>query len=220
MHLSNTEENYLKAIYKIAERKNKSASTNTIAMYMGTAPASVTDMLKRLAGKQMINYERYKGVTLTTIGGREATQLIRRHRLWEVFLASRLRFSWEAVHDIAEELEHIKSEELVNRLDAYLDYPKFDPHGDPIPNAQGKFTLRNQMSLSATLPGNKVVLLGVREHETSFLEYLNELNIGLGTEFTIKAFNNFDKSMNILKDHIKETLLSEKVCQILLVKKI
>jgi DtxR family Mn-dependent transcriptional regulator len=124
------------------------------------------------------------------------------------------------VHDIAEELEHIKSEELVNRLDAYLDYPKFDPHGDPIPNAQGKFTLRNQMSLSAALPGNKVVLLGVREHETSFLEYLNELNIGLGTEFTIKAFNNFDKSMNILVDHIKETLLSEKVCQILLVKKI
>ena len=220
MHLSNTEENYLKAIYKIAERKNKSASTNTIAKYIGTAPASVTDMLKRLAGKQMINYERYKGVTLTTIGGREATQLIRRHRLWEVFLASRLRFSWEAVHDIAEELEHIKSEELVNRLDAYLDYPKFDPHGDPIPNAQGKFTLRNQMSLLAALPGNKVVLLGVREHETSFLEYLNELNISLGTEFTIKAFNHFDKSMNILVDHIKETLLSEKVCQILLVKKI
>ena len=212
MHLSNTEENYLKAIYKIAERKNKSASTNTIAKYLGTAPASVTDMLKRLAGKQMINYERYKGVTLTTIGGREATQLIRRHRLWEVFLASRLRFSWEAVHDIAEE--------LVNRLDAYLDYPKFDPHGDPIPNAQGKFTLRNQMSLLAALPGNKVVLLGVREHETSFLEYLNELNIGLGTEFTIKPFNNFDKSMNILVDHNKETLLSEKVCQILLVKKI
>ena len=139
MHLSKTEENYLKAIYKIAERKNKSASTNTIAMYMGTAPASVTDMLKRLAGKQMINYERYKGVTLTTIGGREATQLIRRHRLWEVFLASRLRFSWEAVHDIAEELEHIKSEELVNRLDAYLDYPKFDPHGDPIPNRASEF---------------------------------------------------------------------------------
>jgi len=112
MQLSNTEENYLKAIYKIAEREKKSASTNTIAKYIGTAPASVTDMLKRLAGKQLINYEKYRGVTLTTHGGREATQLIRRHRLWEVFLVSKLRFSWEAVHDIAEELEHIKSEEL------------------------------------------------------------------------------------------------------------
>lgn len=220
MHLSATEENYLKTIYKIAEREKKSASTNTIAKYIGTAPASVTDMLKRLAGKQLINYQRYKGVTLTTTGGREATQLIRRHRLWEAFLVNKLRFSWESVHDIAEELEHVKSEELVNRLDAFLDYPKFDPHGDPIPNAQGKFTLRNQMSLIDALPGNKVLLLGVREHETSFLEYLNGLNIGLGTEFTIKAFNHFDKSMNILIDHTRETLLSDKVCQILLVKKI
>lgn len=220
MQLSVTEENYLKVIYKIAEREKKSASTNTIAKYIGTAPASVTDMLKRLASKQLINYQKYKGVTLTTTGGKEATQLIRRHRLWEVFLATKLRFSWEAVHDIAEELEHIKSDELVNRLDAFLDYPKFDPHGDPIPNAQGKFTLRNQIALIDTLPGNKVVLLGVREHETSFLEYLNSLNISLGTEFTIKAFNHFDKSMNILIDHSRETLLSEKVCQILLVKKI
>ena len=220
MHLSATEENYLKVIYKIAEREKKSASTNTIAKFIGTAPASVTDMLKRLAGKQLINYERYKGVTLTAAGGKVATQLIRRHRLWEVFLAVKLRFSWEAVHDIAEELEHIKSEELVNRLDAFLDYPKFDPHGDPIPNAQGRFTLRNQIALMDALPGNKVVLLGVREHETSFLEYLNGLNISLGTEFTIKALNHFDKSMNILIDHTRETLLSEKVCQILLVKKI
>jgi len=177
-------------------------------------------MLKRLASKQLINYVRYKGVTLTADGGRIATQLIRRHRLWEVFLATKLRFSWESIHDISEELEHIKSEELVSRLDAFLDYPKFDPHGDPIPNAQGKFTLRNQMPILDALPGNKVVLLGVREHETTFLEYLNGLNIRLGTEFTIKAFNHFDKSMNVLIDHTRETLLSEKVCQILLVKKI
>lgn len=220
MQLSATEENYLKVIYKIAQREKKSASTNTIAKYIGTAPASVTDMLKRLASKHLINYERYKGVTLTNTGSKEATQLIRRHRLWEVFLATKLRFSWESVHDIAEELEHIKSDELVSRLDAFLDYPKFDPHGDPIPNAQGKFTLRNQMPLIDVLPGNKVILLGVREHETSFLQYLNSLNIGLGTEFTIKALNHFDKSMNILINHTRETLLSEKVCQILLVKKI
>jgi len=220
MQLSNTEENYLKAIYKIAERENKAASTNTIAKYIGTAPASVTDMLKRLASKQLINYERYRGVTLTISGGREATQLIRRHRLWEVFLASKLRFSWESVHDIAEELEHIKSDELVNRLDGFLDYPKFDPHGDPIPNAQGKFTIRNQLPLIDLLPGNKAMLLGVREHETSFLKYLNELNIRLGTEFTIKSLNHFDRSMNVLIDHTRETLLSEKVSQILLVKKI
>lgn len=219
MKLSPTEENYLKAIFKIAEREKKSASTNTISKYIGTAPATVTDMLKRLSDKQLIHYKKYKGVTLTTEGNKHATQLIRRHRLWEVFLASKLRFSWEAVHDIAEELEHINYPELVNRLDAFLDYPKFDPHGDPIPNADGKFTLRNQMQMSDLLPGNKAVLLGVKDHETSFLQYLNGLKIKLGTEFTIVDINHYDQSMQINIDHKRPIQFSNKICQNLLVRK-
>lgn len=220
MYLSSTEENYLKVIFKIAEKENKSASTSTISKYIGTSPASVTDMLKRLSEKEMINYKKYKGVTLTNIGNKLATQLIRRHRLWEVFLVSKLRFSWESVHDIAEEMEHIKSDELVNRLDAFLDYPKFDPHGDPIPNADGKFTIRNQSQLSELVPGNKALLLGVRDHETTFLKYLNSLGIKLGTEFTIKAINMYDQSMVVLVNHKVETLFSQKVSQNLLIKKI
>ena len=220
MDLSSTEENYLKAIFKIAEKEHKSASTNTISKYMGTTPASVTDMLKRLAEKALINYQKYKGVTLTVSGNKIATQLIRRHRLWEVFLVSKLRFSWEAVHDLAEELEHIYSEELVNRLDAFLDYPKFDPHGDPIPNAEGRFTLRNQVQLSDLLPGNKAMLLGVKEHDTSFLLYLNSLHIKLGTEFTVTDIKHYDQSITVLIDHQRETQFSIKVSQNLLVKKI
>lgn len=216
--LSATEENYLKSIFKIAEREKKSASTNTISKYMGTTPASVTDMLKRLAEKQLIHYEKYKGVILTNSGNRVATQLIRRHRLWEVFLVSKLRFSWESVHDIAEELEHVNYPELVDRLDAFLDYPKFDPHGDPIPNAEGKFTIRNQMQMCDLLPGHRALLLGVREHETTFLQYLNSLQIKLGTEFTIKSVQHYDKSVDVLIDHEREAHFSEKVSQNLLVK--
>lgn len=219
MKLSATEENYLKAIFKIAEREKKSASTNTISKYMGTTPASVTDMLKRLSDKGLINYKKYKGVTLTTSGNGIATQLIRRHRLWEVFLVSKLRFSWEVVHDIAEELEHIEFPELVNRLDAFLDYPKFDPHGDPIPNADGKFTIRNQSQLSDLPVGSKSVLLGVKDHATSFLQYLNGHNIKLGSEFTIASVNEYDQSMNVMVDHKSPVQFSHKVCQNLLVKK-
>ena len=146
--ISHTEENYLKAIFKIAERENKTASTNSIAAILNTSAASVSDMLKRLSDKKLINYKKYKGVTLTTEGNIVATHLVRKHRLWEVFLVNKLKFSWEQVHDIAEQLEHIQSLELINRLDNFLNNPKFDPHGDPIPNAEGKFTLRNQHPLN------------------------------------------------------------------------
>ena len=220
MPLSPAEENYLKAIFKISERSQKSASTNAIAHHLNTSAASVTDMLKRLAEKMYINYERYKGVTLTSEGSKLATQLIRKHRLWEVFLVKKLRFTWDQVHDIAEQLEHIQSEELIMRLDAYLDYPKFDPHGDPIPNADGKFTIRSQTPLSEMHSGQEGSLVGVKEHQSDFLQYLNSQHVKLGTIIKVLETIPFDSSMRIVIDHKKEITVTSKVAQNLLIKKI
>jgi len=220
MSLSSVEENYLKAIFKISERAQKSASTNAIAKHLDTSAASVTDMLKRLSEKKFINYERYKGVTLTAEGSKLATQLIRKHRLWEVFLVKKLRFTWDQVHDIAEQLEHIQSNELIMRLDAYLDYPKFDPHGDPIPNADGKFTIRNQTPLSDMHKGQVGSLVGVREHQSDFLRYLNSQNIKLGTTISILETMPFDKSMRVELDNKREILITNMVAQNLLIKKL
>ncbi len=220
LHTSFTEENYLKAIFKINERTNKAASTNAIAYQISTSAASVTDMLKRLSEKGLINYEKYKGVTLTPGGNRIATNLIRKHRLWEVFLVTKLNFSWEQVHEIAEELEHIKSDSLINRLDNFLGNPRFDPHGDPIPNAEGKFMIRNQTSMDQMLPGTSGVLVGVREHDVPFLEYLNDIKVNIGTEFTILDKIAFDESLKVVIDKEREMQLSREVSRNLLIKRI
>lgn len=213
-----TEENYLKAIFKLAERENKAASTNALANHLSTSSASATDMMQKLADKKLVNYKKYNGVTLTQAGLKVATSLIRKHRLWEVFLVNKLRFAWHQVHEIAEELEHIKSSELVSRLDAFLDYPKFDPHGDPIPNADGKFTIRNQKPLSDAFINDQCIVVGVKENDTSFLEYLNSIKVGLGTTIHIRDQVNFDRSMMITIDGKVQMTISEKVAQNILVK--
>ncbi len=217
--ITKTEENYLKAIFKISEKAQKSASTNAIAKQLGTSAASVTDMVKKLFDKGYIHYESYKGVTLKSTGRKVATDLIRRHRLWEVFLVKKLRFSWDQVHDIAEELEHVPSSELIMRLDAYLDYPKFDPHGDPIPNADGKFTIRNQTILSDMHKGQQGVLVGVKDHSKEFLKFLSKLNIKLGTHIAVIGQEIFDKSQQVIINKKDTATLSEMVTQNLLVKK-
>src|SRR5580693_6558937 len=132
-----TEENYLKAIYHLS-LQSESVSTNQIAASLNTKAASVTDMLKKLADKELINYTKYQGVTLTPQGEKIAVSIIRKHRLWEYFLVEKLNFKWDEVHDVAEELEHISSKELADRLDQFMGYPKYDPHGDPIPDSNGK----------------------------------------------------------------------------------
>lgn len=212
------EENYLKAIFKIAEKEKKSVSTNAIAKQMNTSAASVSDMLKKLADKELVHYAKYKGVSLTTKGNFSATQLIRKHRLWEFFLVDKLRFRWDQVHDIAEELEHINSDELIRRLDIYLGKPKFDPHGDPIPNAEGKFTLRNQIGLYALKEGQSGVLVGVKEHSTPFLEYLNSININLGTELKVDKKIPYDESLKIITNKTESHTITHTVAQNLLVK--
>ncbi len=216
--LTHTEENYLKAIYKANERTKKAVNTNTIASYMNTSAASVTDMMKKLAQKDLIIYEKYKGAKLSPEGSKTATSVIRKHRLWETFLVQKLGFSWEEVHEIAEELEHIKSDELIARLDKFLGYPKYDPHGDPIPNAEGKFTLREQILVAQLKKGAKGILVGVQNHETSFLAHLNHCNISLGSLIFIKDRSKFDRSVHVIVDDHEETLLTEMVSKNLLVR--
>ncbi len=219
MRLSITEENYLKAIYKLAEKDASPVSTNAISREIQTSAASVTDMIKRLSEKKLISYEKYRGVGLTSTGRDLATSLIRKHRLWEVFLVDKLNFSWEEVHDIAEELEHITSAELIIRLESYLGYPKFDPHGDPIPNAEGKFTLRVQEILTDVgfrIPSRVV---GVKEHSASFLKHLNDLNIELGQKVTLLEKYAYDDSYRIEVNGSIKTI-SAKVAQNILVKPI
>ena len=209
--ISYTEENYLKAIYKILEKGNGSASTNAISKEMKTSAASVTDMLKRLAEKDCIVYKKYKGVTLTSKGEKIATTLIRKHRLWEVFLVEKLNFSWDEIHEIAEEMEHIQSEELVNRLDAFLDHPRFDPHGDPIPDADGHFTFRQQRALTELPVDKPAVIVGVKESSSPFLQFLTQKGLSLGTEIKIIERFDYDGSVRVLLNQQKEMVLSQKV---------
>ncbi len=209
--LSFTEENYLKAIYKVSERAENNVSTNAISKEMQTSAASVTDMLKRLSEKKLIHYERYKGVSMTQEGQRIAKYLIRKHRLWEVFLVEKLEFTWDEVHDIAEQLEHIKSDSLIERLDQFLGRPKFDPHGDPIPDADGNIAFRKQLPLSELAINQIGVIVGVQEHTTPFLQYLDKLSLTLGTEVEIIEKFEFDDSIKLIVNHTHELILSGKV---------
>ncbi len=211
--ISQTEENYLKAIYKITEREGKSASTNAVATAMNTAAASVTDMIKRLASKNLVHYEKSKGVTLTTEGAHSAKQLIRKHRIWEVFLCEKLGYTWDECHALAEELEHIQDDELINRLDKFLGNPKFDPHGDPIPDSEGNFMERPQVLLSALSVGEKGVVVGVQEHSSSFLKFLDSQKLNLGAKIEVLEVFEFDDSVKIRLNESQELTVSNRVSQ-------
>lgn len=216
--ISHAEENYLKAIFKISEKEAKAASTNAIAAELQTTAASVTDMLKRLAEKNLIAYEKYRGVELSVEGNRLATALIRKHRLWEVFLVEKLGFAWDEVHDLAEQLEHVQGDDLVDRLDNFLGHPKFDPHGDPIPDAQGRWAFRPQSLLSTLKPGDRGVVTGVDDHSPAFLQYLDQLGLTLGAQLELIERVPYDQSLRIRTGDGREITLSEKVGQNLYVK--
>jgi DtxR family Mn-dependent transcriptional regulator len=218
VNITSTEEDYLKAIFKIAEKENKAAATNKLAESLGTSPASITDMIKKLSEKNLVTYRKYYGVTLTQEGSRVATALIRRHRLWEYFLVEKLRFPWHEVHNIAEQLEHIKSDDLLSRLDAFLNYPKFDPHGDPIPNANGKFTIKTQFPLSEGKPSGNYVLTGLKESTDHFLKHLYDLGIKLGSKINVIELSEFDKSAKITLDNRVELIIGGQVTNNLMVR--
>lgn len=214
-----TEENYLKAIYKLTEHIVGNVTTNAIAEVMNTKAASVTDMLKKLAEKKLINYERYQGVSLTKKGEEIAVQIIRKHRLWECFLVNKLNFKWDEVHDIAEELEHINSDKLINRLDEYLGFPKYDPHGDPIPSKNGVFSVSNFYKLLKLDEGDSGKIAGVADHTNTFLQYLEKQQLGLGASITIKEKNEYDQSVIIATADGRTLFLSKEVANNILVAK-
>ena len=216
---SQAEENYLKAIYSLSSDIQKDISTNMIAEKIQTKASSVTDMMKKLAEKGLVVYEKYKGVQLSDEGKEIATSIVRKHRLWECFLVDKLHFSWDEVHDIAEQLEHIKSEALINSLDAFLEFPSYDPHGDPIPDKDGFIYKRKKVALSSLSPLEETVLLGVKDSSDTFLKYLNKKNIAIGNIIKVQSIELFDKSMEI-KINNNQILITEEVAKNLLVKEV
>ena len=191
------EENYLKAIYHLEQENKSGVSTNAIAEVMETKPSSVTDMIQRLADKELLDYIRYKGVLLTNHGKKVAANVIRRHRLWEVFLVDKLDFHWDQVHEIAEQLEHVQSEELITKLDAFLGHPDFDPHGDPIPDKHGNVKKTEKKLLSELDKNGKGVCVGVKQSSSEFLQYLDKKKITIGTKIKVLGKEFFDGSMMV-----------------------
>lgn len=220
MLLSESEENYLKAIFSLSyPLGGGSVSTNAIAKKMNTAAASVTDMIKKLSDKQLVDYEKYRGVTLSKEGEVVARRLVRKHRIWEVFLVDKLGFSWDSVHDVAEQLEHINSPELVKALDKFLGYPKTDPHGDPIPDEDGHIHEIQSIKLTELVKGDKALVVGVDDTSSNFLQYLNQLEIELGTKIEVVQRIEFDSSYMLLINNSR-LAVSKQVAENIMVKKI
>lgn len=217
MKFSASKENHLKAIFHL-QHEQGIVTTNALAGALQTRPASVTDMLKKLKEQKLLIYERYKGFRLNNEGKKAAIQVIRKHRLWEYFLVKKLQFGWDEVHEIAEELEHISSKKLVDRLDAFLGFPDTDPHGDPIPDSQGRFLQRRQISLSE-LPLNKVVQVSaIASQTTEMLELLQHKNIRLGTRLEVRKKFPFDNSLEVKIRNRPPVTLSAQVAKNVLVK--
>lgn len=216
---SKTEEDYLKAIYKLSKVQPKGVATKSIGDLLNLKPPTVSDMLRKLGDKKFIKYAKYKGVTLTNEGERIALKIIRKHRLWETFLVDHFKFKWDEVHDIAEQLEHIDSARLVERLDEFLGFPKFDPHGDPIPDKDGVIVLRHDITLDQIEKGQKAVLVGVKDHSTEFLKYLESISLTLDTEVKVINVINYDKSIVVKAGNHSERNLSFQVSKNIVVQR-
>lgn len=217
MDITYTEENYLKAIWSLSSDSRKGVSTNKLAERLETKASSVTDMIRRLSEKGLVDYIKYQGVKLSAEGRDVAVRVIRKHRLWESFLVDKLGFNWDEVHELAEQLEHIRSQELTDRLDAFLGHPACDPHGDPIPKRDGTFPELERKAISSYAPGETVILTGVTDSSANFLQFLNRLKLELGTELEIVEQFDFDHSMLVKRSGGDEQLLPAGVVSQLLV---
>lgn len=200
MVLSFTEENYLKSLLHLTVLTSLKAEvgTNELATHLNLKPATVNDMLKKLKDKNLINYQRYGKISLTEAGRILAMEVIRKHRLWETFLFEKLSFSWDEVHEVAEQLEHIQSTKLVDSLDSFLNYPKFDPHGDPIPNAKGEIEIPERKTLSEIEIGQTCLLVAVKENSSEFLQYVNKLGLTIGSKIFVLSKEKYDDSLQII----------------------
>lgn len=208
--MTTSEENYLKVIYHLSQVSPKGVNTNAIAGMLETKASSVTDMLKKLSDKDLVSYQKYQGVTLTEKGFLSAKMIVRKHRLWEVFLVDKLQFSWDEVHEIAEELEHIQSMALIDKLDAFLGYPDFDPHGDPIPNRQGEIKKTVKLLLSEAELQREYHCVGVKDSSSEFLKYLDKQKIALGSVFKVIEKETFDDTLTV-EINAQEKIISNKI---------
>ena len=218
MAMSFTEENYLKVIHRLSEATSEDFSTNAVAELMQTKAASVTDMLRKLAEKGWVNYQKYQGVRLSAEGEKIALSIVRKHRLWEVFLVDKMGFNWDEVHEIAEQLEHIESDQLINKLDEYLGFPKTDPHGDPIPNKEGILPELAYSHLSDIKATKTCKLMGVAQDSAVFLQLLTKLNLSLGAKLDIQEINEFDRSIFVSINDASPIFISHEVAKNILVK--
>lgn len=214
-----SEENYLKAIFHLERKYQEGVSTNALAEEMETKASSVTDMIKKLSDKNLVIYKKYQGVKLSQNGRATAVEVIRKHRLWEYFLVEKLHFNWDEVHDVAEQLEHIKSEKLIAELDKFLGFPKRDPHGDPIPDAEGNFAVSNKMLLAELDMGEQGICVGVKDSSAEFLQYLDKNKISLGKEIKVLEKEAFDGSM-LIKIEKEELGISQLISTNLYIKRI
>ena len=216
LNYSTSEENYIKAIFHL-QGDDVTVTTNELAHELNSKPASITDMMKKLKAKKLLHYQPYRGFRLSNDGKKVALGIIRRHRLWEYFLAEKLKFNWDEVHAVAEEMEHVSSKKLIDKLDEFLDFPRVDPHGDPIPDSNGKIETSKQVCITG-LPFNKTaVVCHVSDQSTEILELLKHKNIGLGTKLEVKKKFDFDNSMEIkIKQHF--LTISEQLSQNIFVK--
>ena len=217
--LTTSEENYLKTIYNLSESGKNQVSTNSVSKFLKTKPSSVTDMIKKLSAKKLLYHKKYKGTNISSNGKKLAIQIIRKHRLWEVFLFEKLNFKWDEVHKIAEELEHITNEKLIERLDKYLKYPKIDPHGDPIPNKNGEINIKPKIKLSNLLINNNCIVSNVNDDDGNLLEYLNKIKIHIGSKIKVFDIIEFDKSIEIEIDSKNKVFISNRVAENILVTK-
>lgn len=196
MKLSESEENYIKSIYNLQEKTEK-VNTNSLANHLNTSAASITDMLKKLKIKKLLEYQKYYGFRLNEAGNSEALKIIRRHRLWEYFLVTKLGMEWQKVHDIAEELEHVSSPDLINKLDVYLGKPKIDPHGDPIPDEKGKIIELKQKPLEDLPLKRSAIVSSVSNQTTEMMDMLNHYGIAIGSQIKVLKSFRFDGSLAI-----------------------
>lgn len=214
---SSAEENYLKAIYKLHEKSGAMVTTSELAESLKVSAASVTDFIKKIAVKKLVTYEKSKGVKLTETGRHIAVNIIRKHRLWEVWLVDKLNFKWDEVHDIAEQLEHVVSNELIDHLDKHLGYPSTDPHGDLIPDAKGRFAKTASKPLLDCNAGDKVKFTGVADHSNNFLQYLTKNDLHLGDEILVESVEAFDSTFSVKVSGKENKVFSKEVVKNLLV---
>ncbi len=217
LNYSTSEENYIKAIFHL-QQEDGTVTTNELAGELKTKPASVTDMMKKLKAKKLLHYQPYQGFRLSNEGNKVALGIIRRHRLWEYFLAEKLKFTWDEVHEVAEHLEHVSSKKLIDKLDEFLGFPRVDPHGDPIPDPDGKIETSRQVCLT-DLPMNKMAVVShVSDQSTEILDLLKHKNIGIGTRLEVKKRFDFDHSLEIRSGRQPAQTISEQLAQNIFVK--